>query len=330
MADPTRRRLCTAIATLPLICTQNSFANQDTNYPSRPIRMVVPYPGGDGTDVITRLLTKQMSEDLHVPVVVENRTGAAGLVGAQSVAAASPDGYSICLLVSGHITHQTLYKQLDLLGKFAPVTNLATAPFALIVPKDSRYQTIQDLVTDIQKNPGYVTMATGGLGSPAHMAFELLRSNVEGGLNVNHIPYKSGLESTQAVMAQQTDFASSYIGSVLPQVEAGKVRVLAVTSAERIPNLPDVPTINETLVPGWAYNTLLFFAVPRDTPKPIIQKLDNEIRRAGNNKELLAMLDMLAHRLELSPSPEALEDTLKVAIQKETELIAANGITIQK
>jgi len=199
-----------------------------------------------------------------------------------------------------HLYYSFALEQLQL---FVDALACTAAPFAFIVPKGSPYQTIQDLLVDIQKNPGYITMATGGLGSPAYMPFELLRANAKGGLNVNHIPYKSGLESTQAVMAQQTDFAPPYIGGVLPQAETGKIRVLAVTSSERVPNLTNVPAIAGTLVPAWTYSTLLFFAVPRDTPKPIIQKLDNEIRKAGHNKELLATLDTLAHHLELSPSP---------------------------
>lgn len=326
MVNQVRRKLCGAVAALPLLATRGAFANNA--FPNRPIRMVVPYPGGDGTDVITRLLSQQLAKHFQVPIVVENRTGAAGLVGAQSVAAAAPDGYSICLLVSGHITHQTLYKRFDLLGQFAPVTNLATAPFAFIVPPDSPYRTLEDLLTAIRQQPGGITLATGGLGSPAHMAFEVFRTRIEGELDVNHIPYKSGLESTQAVVAKQTDVASAYIGSVLPLAQAGRVRILAITAAQRLPSLPDVPTVAELLLPGWEYNTLLFYGVPRNTPPEIIQTLHGAINQAANSPELLSMLDSLAHKLELSASPAQLEEQLRLAIESENALIRDRGIKV--
>lgn len=326
MVNNTRRRLLTAVAAMPLIGTSLAHAGKD--FPNRPIRVVVPYPGGDGTDVITRLLTQQLAKNLKVPVVVENRTGAAGLVGAQSVAASEPDGYSICLLVSGHITHQTLYKRFNLLDDFAPITNLATAPFALIVPTDSPYNSLGELVAAIREQPDRLTLATGGLGSPAHMAFETLRTHLGDDLTVNHIPYKSGLESAQAVVGKQTDFASAYIGSVLPLAQAQRVRVLAVTSAQRLKSLPDVPTVAELLLPEWEYNTLLFYAVPRNTQQEIIDKLYEAITQATENPELLAMLDSLAHDLDLSASPAALEDTLQEAIKSEYALIQEQGIKV--
>ena len=327
MIDPDRRKLCGAVALLPLLGAQPVHAQG--SFPNRPIRFVVPYPGGDGTDVMTRMLTQEMHKNLKVPIVIENRTGAAGLIGAQSVAAAPADGYTVCLMASGHITHQTLYKRFDLLGQFAPITNLATAPFAFIVPPDSPYRNMAELIKAIKDQPRKISFGTGGHGSPAHMAFEVFRSSLGTSLEVNHVPYKSGLESTQAVVAKQIDFASAYIGSVLPLAKAGRVKVLAMTSAERLPNLPDAPTISETLIPKWEYNTLLFYAVPRKTPPEIVSALFKAINEAARSPEMQVVLDPLGHRLQLSKSPAEFEEQLRVAIEQETKLIRDRGIKVE-
>ena len=326
MINQARRKVCGTAAFLPLVGIKDAFAQ--ASFPNRSIRIVVPYPGGDGTDVITRLLAQQMSKDLKVPIVIENRPGAAGLTGALYVAAGAADGYTLCMMASGHITHQTLYKKFDLLGQFAPITNMATAPFAFIVPPDSPYRTLADLLKAIKDQPGRITMGTGGLGSPAQMAFEVFRTSLGVSLEINHIPYKSGLESTLAVVANQIDFASAYIGSVLPLAKAGKVRVLAMTSAKRLPGLPDAPTVAELVLPNWEYNTLLFYGVPRKTPPEIVAALFKAMTEAAKSPELGAMLDSLAHTLQLNKSPAEFEQQLRVAIETETKLIRDRNIKV--
>lgn len=326
MINQTRRKVIGTAALISLVGIKDAFAQ--SSFPNRSIRIVVPYPGGDGTDVITRLLAQQMSKDLKVPVVIENRPGAAGLTGALYVAAGAADGYTLCMMASGHITHQTLYKKFDLLGQFAPITNMATAPFAFIVPPDSPYRTLADLLKAIKDQPGRITMGTGGLGSPAQMAFEVFRTSLGVSLEINHIPYKSGLESTLAVVANQIDFASAYIGSVLPLAKAGKVRVLAMTSAKRLPGLPDAPTVAELVLPNWEYNTLLFYGVPRKTPPEIVAALFKAMTEAAKSPELGAMLDSLAHTLQLNKSPAEFEQQLRVAIETETKLIRDRNIKV--
>lgn len=326
MINQTRRKVIGTAALISLVGVKDAFAQ--SSFPNRSIRIVVPYPGGDGTDVITRLLAQQMSKDLKVPVVIENRPGAAGLTGALYVAAGAADGYTLCMMASGHITHQTLYKKFDLLGQFAPITNMATAPFAFIVPPDSPYRTLADLLKAIKDQPGRITMGTGGLGSPAQMAFEVFRTSLGVSLEINHIPYKSGLESTLAVVANQIDFASAYIGSVLPLAKAGKVRVLAMTSAKRLPGLPDAPTVAELVLPNWEYNTLLFYGVPRKTPPEIVAVLFKAMTEAAKSPELGAMLDSLAHTLQLNKSPAEFEQQLRVAIETETKLIRDRNIKV--
>ncbi len=324
MVNRTRRGILGAMAALPFAGSKLAFAANP--YPSGPITVVVPWPAGDGTDVITRVLANEMQKDLKVPVLVKNVTGAAGFVGAQSMSNAQPDGYTMGMMSSGHVTHQTLYKRWDLLKATEPIANVATASFAYMVHPSSPYKTVQDLVKAIKDKPAQVTMATGGLGSPAHMCWEVFASNMGGNLKVNHVPYKSGLESAQAVMANQVDFASSYIGSAYPIINQKQARALAVTSRNRLKVLPDVPTIAETVLPNFEYLTLLFYGLPRGTPENIVQALYNAIAKASRTKEMQQQLDALAHELDVSPSPQAFAKQLQTALAAESKLIQERGI----
>lgn len=325
MTNASRRTFCGSIAALPLLA-QRAFAAED--YPSRPIRIIVPYPGGDGTDVITRVLAQQMQKDLKVPIVISNVTGAAGLIGALSMANSPPDGYTISLLASSHITHQTLYKKYDLFKQSVPISSLATAPFCLMVSPQSRFRTAEELLKAIREQPGRISMATGGYGSAAHMAFEVLATKV-GDIKVNHVPYKSGLESAQAAAAGQCDFASTYIGGAAPMIKSGLGRALAVTSARRLAPLPDVPTIAETIAPNYDYNVLLFYGAPPKTPAPIVDALAKAIASAARSPELAILFDTLAHQLHVSKSSGDLNKELQAAITAEENLIRDRGIKVE-
>lgn len=325
MVNRTRRAVMGAMAALPFATHKLAFAADFV--PSRPITIVVPWPGGDGTDVISRVLANELQKDLKVPVLVKNVTGAAGFVGAQSMSNSTPDGYTFGMMSSGHITHQTLYKRWELLKATEPIANVATASFAYMVHPSSPYKTIQDLVKAIKDYPDRISMATGGLGSPAHMCWEVFASNMGGNLKVNHVPYKSGLESAQAVMANQVDFASSYIGSAFPIINQKQARALAVTSRSRLKVLPEVPTIAETVLPKFEYLTLLFYGAPRGTPPEIVQALYSAIARASKSKDMLAQLDGLAHQLDVSASPQAFAQQLQTVLATESRLIQERGIT---
>lgn len=325
MVNRTRRGILGAMAALPIVTGESVFAAE--TWPSRPITLIVPWPAGDGTDVISRVLADEMQKSLKVPVLVNNISGAAGLVGAQRMSNSAPDGYTFGMMSSGHITHQTLYKRWELLKATEPIANIATASFAFMVHPSSRYKTIQDLVKAIKDKPGRVTMATGGLGSPAHMCWEVFASQLGGDLKVNHVPYKSGLESAQAVMANQVDFASSYIGSAYPIINQKQAVALAITSKSRLKVLRDVPTTAETVLPNFEYLTLLFYGAPHGTPAPIVSSLYQAIRQASQSKAMQAQLDQLAHQLDISPSPAAFAQQLQQAMVIENKIIQERGIT---
>ena len=172
-----------------------------------------------------------------------------------------------------------------------------------------------------------VTSTGQVLGSPAHMCWEVFSSGMGGNLKVNHVPYKSGLESAQAVMADQVDFASSYIGSAFPIINQKQARGLAITSRNRLKVLPEVPTIAETVLPKFEYLTLLFYGAPRGTPANIVQALYDAIARASKSKEMLAQLDALAHQLDVSASPQAFAQQLQTVLASESKLILERGIT---
>ena len=324
MVNLTRRTILSAMATLPFTASKHAFATDA--YPTRPITIVVPWVAGDGTDVISRVLANEIQKDLKVPVLVKNVTGAAGLIGAQHMANSTADGYTFGMMSSGHVTQQTLYKRWELLKAIDPIANVATASFAYMVHPSSPYKTIHDLVKAIKDKPGQITLATGGLGSPAHMCWEVFNSRMGGNLKVNHVPYKSGMESAQAVMANQVDFASSYIGSAFPIINQKQARALAMTSKQRLKVLPDVPTVAETILPNFEYLTLLFYGAPHGTPPNIVQVLYESIARASKSKEMQAQLDALAHQLDVSPSPQAFAQQLQVALASEAKLIQERGI----
>jgi tripartite-type tricarboxylate transporter receptor subunit TctC len=276
----------------------------------------------------SRVLANEMQKDLKVPVLVKNVVGAAGLVGAQGMSNASPDGYTFGMMSSGHITHQTLYKRWELLKATEPIANVATASFAFTVHPSSRFKTMQDLLSAIREKPDQITMATGGLGSPAHMCWEVFNSKMGGNLKVNHVPYKSGLESAQAVMANQVDFASSYIGSAFPIINQKQARALAITSASRLKVLPDTPTIAESVLPKFEYLTLLFYGAPRGTPAGFVNALYMmQSQKHPASEEMLALLDQLAHQLDISPSPSLFSQQLQTVITAESKLIQDRGIS---
>lgn len=325
MVNRTRRAILGATAALPFATGKLAFAAE--TWPARPITLIVPWPAGDGTDVISRVLALELHKDLKVPIVVSNVTGAAGLVGAQKMSNSAPDGYTIGMMSSGHITHQTLYKRWELLKATEPIANVATASFAFMVHPSSRYKTIQDLVKAIKDKPGQVTMATGGLGSPAHMCWEVFASQMGGNLKVNHVPYKSGLESAQAVMGNQVDFASSYIGSAYPIINQKQAVALAITSKSRLKVMPEVPTIAETVLPNFEYLTLLFYGAPHGTPAHIVNSLYQAIAKASRSKAMQLQLDQLAHQLDISPSPQAFAQELQQDIVAENKLIQERGIS---
>jgi len=246
----------------------------DGNYPSRPIRMIAPSSAGGPVDVIARTLAQGLSEVLGQQVVVDNRAGAAGLIGAELVATGSPDGYTLLFGFSGplvivpHLGTKTPY---DTLKDFAPVSLAAQAPYILLVNPNLPVNSVKELIALAKQRPGKLNYASGGNGTGIHLAGELFKLTAH--VNIVHVPYKGAGPGQTALLANEVDMMFNGIPPALPHVKTGKLKALAVGGAKRSPILPDVPTVAEAS--GLDFNTTGWYGVlaPPKTPRPIVNRL---------------------------------------------------------
>jgi tripartite-type tricarboxylate transporter receptor subunit TctC len=239
------RTLCTLLLGVGLAA---SVAAQE--FPSQPIKMIIPYAPGGGSDILARPVAQDMQEKLKQPVVVDNRGGAGGNVGAQVVAKAAPDGYTLLVANNSHTINPFIYKEpgYDMATDFAPVSVLATSPAILVVPERSPAKTLDDLVALAKKKAGSLNFGSPGVGTPGHLASVLF--NKQAGIEATHIAYKGTGPTTIAVLAGEIDYAFLTPAAVEPHVKSGKLRALAVTSRERFPAFATVPTVAGSKLPG--------------------------------------------------------------------------------
>ena len=296
------------------------------SYPTRPVKIIVPFAAGGGPDVQTRQMAPKLAEALGGTVVVENRVGAAGIVAAEVVAQAAPDGYT---LISGSVS-QVVQKILRPAAKFDPQTSFApisitnSAPTVLIVPADSPVKSAKELAAAIKAKPGQFNYGSGGVGTAAHIAGATLVSVL--GLNAIHVPYRGSVEIMPALLGGQIQFAFPIAGTAVPHVKSGKARALATTGAKRLPSLPDVPTMKEL------FGDELFVQeswgglwAPAGTPAPIIAKLFAATRQAMADPGLRAQFSAGGAEVELSASPEEFSAFMRAESAKWAKLIQISG-----
>jgi len=278
------------------------------DWPSRPIQIIVPFGAGGAADIVARLVGDKLATALGQPVVIEDRPGAGGNIGAAAVAHANPDGYT--LLMSGSPTHSVgpyLYKNLnyDPMRDVPPVAMLAVAPNLLVVNSSLPVHSVADLVALARAKPHSVTYSSAGVGTSGYLAAELLKASAD--LDISHVPYKSGPEAVTGVLSGNVTFMFFTVPALLPQVEAGQLRALAIASAERSPLVPDVPTIAEAGYPG--FDVIAWYALfaPRGTPAPIVSRLSSEVQKILERTDVRAEMGKLGaepHYL----SPQGLTD----------------------
>jgi tripartite-type tricarboxylate transporter receptor subunit TctC len=264
---------------------------QAQTYPSRPITLLVPFAPGGGADVVARLLGEKVGQGLGQNIVVDNRPGAGGTVAASAVARAEADGHTLLFVTAGHAGIGALYPKLpfDPVSSFAPVIGLITSPVVVVVNAQSKYQTIQDLVADAQARPGELNYAAGGGGATVtNLAAEVFRA--ESKLDVVAVPYKGSAPALVGLIAGETDFCFDAVPAVLGYVKGSQLRPLAVTSSKRSGTLPDVPTIAETIVPGFDAYVWYGILAPQGTPAEIIQRLNEEFNAVLRSPEMQARL----------------------------------------
>ena len=299
------------------------------NYPARPLRLIVPTAPGGGTDFTGRLVAAKLSETMGQQVVVENRGGGGGSVGADNAAKATPDGYTLLLgSIATHAVNPALYKKLpyDHLKDFAPVSLIGTVPNALVVHPSVPVKSMQEFITYAKANPGKINYGSSGVGSPPHLSMELLRSMT--GINLVHVPYKGAGPALADLLGGQVQAMCTSLAGLINFVKSGRVRALGVTTAKRNPQLPDVPTIVESGVPG--YEVTIWYAVfaPVATPKAIVDKLNAEMVKALNSSEMKER--MALQGMDPAPStPAELTAFVKVETAKWAKAAKDSGATAE-
>jgi len=322
MKEVTMVLMRTFVAALFLCMCTVSIAQE---YPTKAIRLIAPFAPGGPTDLFARLMGGKLGERLGQPVVVENRPGAGGSVGAEVAAKAAPDGYTIVLVSSSFAVNATLYPKLpyDTLKDFAPVTLLAQAPFLLAVHTGVSASSVRELIALTQANPGKLNYGSGGSGSGPHIVAELFKSAA--GLDIVHIPYKGTGPLTTALVAGDVQLAFGNIFALVPQVKSGRLRAVAVTGAERSSALPDVPTVSESGLPGFEAVGVHGLLAPAATPRRIIEKLNGECVAILRSPEVRAQLASEGAEA-IGNTPEQYAAHLANDVQKWGKLIRERGI----
>lgn len=261
------------------------------SYPGKPIRLVLPYPPGGGTDTIARPLAQRLSDSLGQQVVVDNRGGAGGNIGMEMVARSAPDGYTIVLAITAQLAvNVSLFKKLpyDPVRDYAPITLLATGPYLLVVHPSLPVKSVKELIAFAKARPGEITYASSGNGSGGHLAAEMLKSMA--GINMLHIPYKGGGPALVDVLAGQVQVLFATYAASKGHIQSGRIRALAASTAKRPLALPDLPTLAEAGVPGYDSGVWYGILAPAGTPREIVAKLNGEIIRVLNHPEFRNML----------------------------------------
>ncbi len=299
------------------------------DYPSRPLRLIVPTAPGGGTDFTGRLVAAKLSESLGQQVVVENRGGGGGSVGADNAAKSTPDGYTLLLgSIATHAVNPALYKKLpyDHLKDFAPVSLIGTVPNAMVVHPSVPVKSMQEFIAYAKANPGKINYGSSGVGSPPHLSMELLRSMT--GINLVHVPYKGAGPALADLLGGQMQAMCTSLAGLINFIKSGRVRALGVTTAKRNPQLPDVPTIVESGIPG--YEVTIWYAVfaPVATPKAIVQKLNTEMVKALNSQEMKER--MALQGMDPAPStPAELTAFVKIETAKWAKAAKDSGATAE-
>jgi tripartite-type tricarboxylate transporter receptor subunit TctC len=260
-----------------IVAALHAPAQAQQPYPSRPIRIISPFPPGGGNDVLCRTVAPKLTENLKQQVIVENRPGANGIIGTEIAARAAPDGYTIVLIPSGHTVNPHVYRKLpyDSIKDFTPITLVGTSPLVVAVHPSMPVKNVKELVVFAKARPGQVAYGTAGVGSSGHLAGALFETLT--GTKLTHIPYKGMGVALTDIVAGQVSLTFGTNLSTLPHVRSGRLRAIAVTSAQRSPALPDIPTVAEAGVPGYEASLWYGFAGPARLPAEIVRRLNTEI-----------------------------------------------------
>lgn len=264
-----------------LVALWVGFAAAQTDYPAHPVRVVAPFPPGQGTELIARALAQQFTQTMGQSFYVDNKPGASGIIGTEFVKNSPPDGYTLLVAGSGPLAiNMSMYAKLpyDSLRDFQPIGMIAAVPNVLVVARDFPANNLREVLAHVRQNPGKINYASSGVGVPNHLIMELLKAAT--GLQITHVPYKGATASVTALIAGEVSLMFETSAAVVPHIKGGRIKVIAVSSPKRALSLPDVPTVAESGVAGFGAQGWSALFVPAGTPRPVVQKLNAELTAA--------------------------------------------------
>lgn len=294
-------------------------------YPSRPIRIIVSYPAGGANDIVARIVGRELSQDLGQPVVIENKSGAAGVVGADAAAKAAPDGYNLLMAAGAHTLAPSLNAKLpyDIIRDFQPISLAALGTYLLVVHPSVPAHSVKELIDLAKAKPGALNFASSGAGAPPHLAGVLFQNLT--GTSLNHVPYRGDTPAIADLVAGQVQLAFLSISPLVPQVKSGALRALAITTNSRSSVMPDLPTLAESGLSGYNIGTWWGLMAPAKTPRPIIDRLAAAMRKATSIASVKERF--VASGIEAkSNSPDEFAAMVKSEVARYGELAKAAGV----
>ena len=297
------------------------------DYPEKPLRLVVPFPPGGSTEPLARILSQKLGEAFGQQLIVDNRPGAGSIIGAEIVAKSPPDGYTLFLGSISNAISAALYPKLnfDIVRDFAPVTLLATTPGVLVVHPALPVKTVRELLALAKARPEQLAYSSAGNGTPPHLSAELLSGMT--GIKLIHVPYKGGGPSIIALLSGEAQLSIASLPSAIGHMRSGKLRALGVTTPQRTPSLPELPTISEAGVPGYAAETWLGLAVAARTPKDIVARLHAATVKAMTLPDVKERLDALGYVVRVG-SPEEYSSFVQSEVDKWRRVVKTANVRV--
>jgi tripartite-type tricarboxylate transporter receptor subunit TctC len=304
----------------------HSAAMAQANYPDRPIKMIVPLAAASAVDVAARIVTQKMADNMGQPILIVNAPGASGLIGADQVAHADPDGYTLGGFNDSIMTmvpNLQARMRWDILKDFEPVSLVATVEWGLIAGNETPYKSAGDLIAAAKAAPGKIDYGSGGPGSPQHLAMAMF--SAAAGVSLTHVPYKGATQAAADVAAGQIPVAFQGLGTVASLVRGGQVRLIGVCTPQRLPQFPDVPTVSESGLPGFQFNSWFAILAPAGTPREIVARLNSEVLKALGDQDVRHKLEDMGF-VERGSSPAELGAMTRDQLAKYARVIKDMGI----